>query len=174
MSLNVIIRETYEKKVPIDTANKQEALAHCERLYDLEQIVLDSSSFTDIEFVCYAPGEELAARLEQFLYSKVLVKELLKEHIRSCVVRIEDRIISVQSCDDGCDYSIYNAADMFLLDGGVYDEPGIFVYDCLGIIVKELASHTGYSDVVCGAVCDDSAVSLLTSEEYQRFLRMLN
>ena len=51
--------------------------------------------------------------------------------------RIEDRFITIQSVDEGYDYTIYDV-DGKELDGGVYDNPDISIYEAVNDIVEDL------------------------------------
>lgn len=46
------------------------------------------------------------------------------------------RYISIQSCTDGYDYSVFNA-DYRLLDGGVYDNPNISIHAALKAVMED-------------------------------------
>lgn len=50
---------------------------------------------------------------------------------------IDDKFVSIQTCDDGYDYSIYDA-NYKLLDGGVYDNPDISIYAALKDILEDI------------------------------------
>ena len=50
---------------------------------------------------------------------------------------INDKFVSIQTCDDGYDYSIYDA-NYKLLDGGVYDNPDISIYAALKDILEDI------------------------------------
>lgn len=52
------------------------------------------------------------------------------------VLQCNDFYLSVQECDEGYDYSIYDL-DYNLVDGGVYDDFDISVSDVLSEIVEE-------------------------------------
>ena len=52
-----------------------------------------------------------------------------------------DRIIGIQECDDGYDYSIMDE-NYREIDGGVYDNPDVDIRYALLDIVDALASHT--------------------------------
>ena len=50
---------------------------------------------------------------------------------------INDKFVSIQTCDDGYDYSIFDA-NYKLLDGGVYDNPDISIYAALKDILEDI------------------------------------
>ena len=50
---------------------------------------------------------------------------------------IDDKFVSIQTCDDGYDYSIYDA-NYKLLDGGVYDNPDISIHAALKDILEDI------------------------------------
>ena len=54
--------------------------------------------------------------------------------------KVANRIISIQECDDGYDYSIMDE-NYREIDGGVYDNPDVDIRYALLDIVDDLASH---------------------------------
>ena len=50
---------------------------------------------------------------------------------------INDKFVSIQCCEGGYDYSIYNA-DYSLYDGGVYDNPDISIHAALKDILEDI------------------------------------
>ncbi len=50
---------------------------------------------------------------------------------------INDKYVSIQCCEGGYDYSIYNA-DYSLFDGGVYDNPDISIHAALKDILEDM------------------------------------
>ena len=66
---------------------------------------------------------------------------------------IADRYVSIQSCTDGYDYSIFNE-QYKLLDGGVYDNPDISIREALQEVIVDLKEPTsmGENDVVKGNI----------------------
>ena len=50
---------------------------------------------------------------------------------------IDDKFVSIQTCDDGYDYSIYDA-NYKLLDGGVYDNTDISIHVALKDILEDI------------------------------------
>lgn len=53
---------------------------------------------------------------------------------------IADRFISIQECDEGYDYSIYDD-EYKLLDGGVYDDPDVLMQDVLSEIIEDILKN---------------------------------
>ncbi len=49
---------------------------------------------------------------------------------------VKDKFISIQTCTDGYDYSIY-CADYSLFDGGVYDNPDVSIHVALRDIIED-------------------------------------
>ena len=54
---------------------------------------------------------------------------------------IKDKFVSIQTCTEGYDYSVFDA-DYRLIDGGVYDNPDISIYAAL----KDVLEDFGLSD----------------------------
>lgn len=52
-------------------------------------------------------------------------------------VKVADRYISIQECDDGWDYSIYDTGYR-LLDGGVYDDPELSIREVFDDIFEDI------------------------------------
>ena len=52
-------------------------------------------------------------------------------------VEIADRMISIQECEEGYDYTIYGP-DYTEIDGGVYDNPDITIREALKNIIEDL------------------------------------
>lgn len=50
---------------------------------------------------------------------------------------INDKFVSIQTCDDGYDYSIFDA-NYKLLDGGVYDNPDISIHAALKEVLEDI------------------------------------
>lgn len=57
--------------------------------------------------------------------------------VEEMAVAIADRYVSIQTCEDGYDYSIFDN-DYKLLDGGVYDNPNISIHAALHEIIMDL------------------------------------
>lgn len=60
-----------------------------------------------------------------------------RDELEQMAVSIADRYVSIQVCDEGYDYSIYDQ-DYRLLDGGVYNNPEIPIKEALSDIVADL------------------------------------
>lgn len=58
-------------------------------------------------------------------------------------IRIADRYISIQECEDGYDYTIYGV-DYCEIDGGVYDNPEISIKGALEDILEDLKTSPDY------------------------------
>ena len=52
---------------------------------------------------------------------------------------VKDKFVSIQTCTEGYDYSIYHA-DYSLFDGGVYDNPDISIHAALRDILEEIGA----------------------------------
>lgn len=72
------------------------------------------------------------------------------EDVYEYAVQIADRLISIQECENGYDYTIYdlNYND---LDGGVYDDPDITIKEALDEIIIDL-KNGGYAEIVRGNI----------------------
>lgn len=74
-------------------------------------------------------------------FTRELAQERVLEHTQDepeqMAVSVEGRYISIQACEDGYDYSIYD--DYYrLLDGGIYDNPDISIYAALNNILEDI------------------------------------
>ncbi|MFR2050796.1 MAG: YodL domain-containing protein [Roseburia faecis] len=49
---------------------------------------------------------------------------------------VKDKFVSIQTCTDGYDYSVFDA-DYKLIDGGVYDNPDISIYAALKDVLED-------------------------------------
>ena len=52
------------------------------------------------------------------------------EELEQLAFSVGDKFVSIQVCDDGYEYSIFNA-DYILFDGGVYDDTEISIHAAL-------------------------------------------
>lgn len=52
---------------------------------------------------------------------------------------VKDKFVSIQTCTEGYDYSIYHA-DYSLVDGGVYDNPDISIHAALRDILEDIGA----------------------------------
>ena len=78
--------------------------------------------------------------------------------------RIEDRFITIQSVDEGYDYTIYDV-DGKELDGGVYDNPDISIYEAVNDIVEDLKQKPDTNGTK-GAITAESKLNPLNCEEF--------
>ena len=77
---------------------------------------------------------------------------------------IEDRYITIQSVDEGYDYTIYDV-DGKELDGGVYDNPDISIYEAVNDIVEDLKQKPDTNGTK-GAITAESKLNPLNCEEF--------
>lgn len=82
------------------------------------------------------------------------------------VFQIADRYIYIQEVYDGYDYTIYDA-DMKELDGGVYDNPDISIYEALEDIVDDIKQNPDTNGTK-GEITSDSRVIPLNLEEFEQ------
>lgn len=78
---------------------------------------------------------------------------------------IEDRYIFAQSVDEGYDYTIYDM-DGKELDGGVYDNPDISIYEAVNDIVEDLKQKPDTNGTK-GAITAESKLNPLNCEEFR-------
>ena len=52
------------------------------------------------------------------------------------VFSIKDKFVSIQTCTEGYDYSVFDA-DYKLVDGGVYDNPDISIHAALKDVLED-------------------------------------
>lgn len=48
----------------------------------------------------------------------------------------KDNYVSIQTCSDGYDYSIYGS-DYRVLDGGIYDDPDVSIFEALNNVCED-------------------------------------
>lgn len=77
---------------------------------------------------------------------------------------IEDRFITIQSVDEGYDYTIYGE-DFKEIDGGVYDNPDISIYEAVNDIVEDLKQKPDTNGTK-GAITAESELNPLNCEEF--------
>ncbi|MBB2181760.1 nucleotidyltransferase domain-containing protein [Lachnospiraceae bacterium MD1] len=77
--------------------------------------------------------------------------------------RIADRIISIQECDDGYDYSIMDE-NYREIDGGVYDNPEISIREALKDIIEDLKQNPDTNGAK-GNISMESELVLLDFDE---------
>ena len=73
---------------------------------------------------------------------------------------VEDRFISIQICDDGYDYSIYDE-NYTLLDGGIYDNPDV----CFRIATFDIIDNMLEDEKLCGSVSRESCFMRIDYEK---------
>lgn len=78
--------------------------------------------------------EEKSGNIAEFLEAATKYME------QELAFSIEDRYISIQEVYDGYDYTIYGE-DFKEIDGGVYDNPDISIYEALHDIVEDLKKN---------------------------------
>ena len=78
---------------------------------------------------------------------------------------IEDRYIFAQSVDEGYDYTIYDMEGKEL-DGGVYDNPDISIYEAVKDIVEDLKQKPDTNGTK-GAITAESKLNPLNCEEFR-------
>lgn len=77
--------------------------------------------------------------------------------------QIADRIISIQECDEGYDYSIMDQ-QYREIDGGVYDNPDIGIREALQDIVDDL-KHNPNTNVAKGNITEEAELLPLDFDE---------
>ena len=96
------------------------------------------------------------------LSQRLIRAEEYMEH--ELVFGIEDRYIFAQSVDEGYDYTIYDI-DGKELDGGVYDNPDISIYEAVNDIVEDLKQKPDTNGTK-GAITAESELNPLNCEEF--------
>lgn len=96
----------------------------------------------------------------------------MSEHIRETELafQIADRIISIQECDEGYDYSIMDKSYREI-DGGIYDNPDISIREALKDIVDDLKENPDFNGAKGSITTEDELVPLdydEVREEYDR------
>ena len=81
---------------------------------------------------------------------------------------IEDRYIYIQDATEGYDYIIYGS-DMKEIDGGVYDNPDIYIYEALDEIVADLREYPD-GNIVKGNVKEYSRLVPINLEEFEEMV----
>lgn len=81
------------------------------------------------------------------------------------VFSIGDRYIYIQDATEGYDYTIYGS-DMKEIDGGVYDDPDISIYEALDEIVADLWEYPD-GNIVKGSVRKDSPLVPVNLDELE-------
>lgn len=81
------------------------------------------------------------------------------------VFSIADRYIIIQDATEGYEYTIYNA-DFKEIDGGVYDNPDISIYEAVDEIVEDLKRHPDTNGTK-GSIEESSILVPLNMEEFE-------
>lgn len=81
------------------------------------------------------------------------------------VFSIADRYIYIQDATEGYDYTIYGL-DMKEIDGGVYDDSDISIYEALDEIVADLREYPD-GNIVKGSVRKDSPLVPVNLDEFE-------
>lgn len=81
------------------------------------------------------------------------------------VFSIGNRYIYIQDATEGYDYTIYGL-DMKEIDGGVYDDSDISIYEALDEIVADLREYPG-GNIVKGSVRKDSPLVPVNLDEFE-------
>lgn len=129
-----------------------------------------SLSVSDI-VVMKSEGEDKAFYCDSFGFTEI--PDFLQEHTLETEVAVEiaDRMISIQECEDGYDYTIYGT-DYKEIDGGVYDNPDITIREALKDIIDDLReSHYDattdmfYRTAAQGEIMQDSVAKDIDYDE---------
>ena len=102
--------------------------------------------------------EEQSGDLSQRL---IRAEEYMEQEL---AFRIEDRFITIQSVDEGYDYTIYGE-DFKEIDGGVYDNPELSIYEAFNDIVEDLKQKPDTNGTK-GAITEESKLIPLNCEEF--------
>lgn len=81
------------------------------------------------------------------------------------VFSIADRYIIIQDATEGYEYTIYDA-DFKEIDGGVYDNPDISIYEAVDEIVEDLKRHPDTNGTK-GSIEESSMLVPLNMEEFE-------
>lgn len=84
--------------------------------------------------------------------------------LEELTVSIADRYISIQTCTDGYDYSIYDEGYR-LLDGGIYDNPDISIREALHEIITDVKETM--LDSQAGAYFQEDEAAAIDYDELQ-------
>lgn len=82
-----------------------------------------------------------------------------QEEEKELAFRIADRIISIQECDEGYDYSIMDQ-QYREIDGGVYDNPDISIREALQDIVDDLKQNPDTNGAKGNITMEDELIPL--------------
>jgi predicted nucleotidyltransferase len=85
---------------------------------------------------------------------------------------IADRYITIQDATEGYEYTIYGA-DFKEIDGGVYDNPDISIYEAVNQIVEDLKQHPDTNGTK-GSIEESSVLVPLNMEEFEEAVEKHN
>ena len=88
------------------------------------------------------------------------------------VFSIADRYIIIQDATEGYEYTIYDA-DFKEIDGGVYDNPDISIYEAVDEIVEDLKRHPDTNGTK-GSIEESSILVPLNMEEFEKAVEKHN
>lgn len=103
--------------------------------------------------------EDKSGNIAEFLQQATIYME------SEMVFSIGDRYIYIQDATEGYDYTIYGS-DMKEIDGGVYDDPDISIYEALDEIVADLREYPD-GNIVKGSVRKDSPLVPVNLDELE-------
>lgn len=106
--------------------------------------------------------EEKSGSLTAFLQQAVYFME------SELAFSVADRYIYIQDATEGYDYTIYDS-DFTELDGGVYDNPEISIYEALDEIVGDLKKQPD-TDRIKGEITEESQLIPVNLEEFEEAL----
>lgn len=103
--------------------------------------------------------EDKSGNIAEFLQQATIYME------SEMAFSIGDRYIYIQDGTEGYDYTIYGS-DMKEIDGGVYDDPDISIYEALDEIVADLREYPD-GNIVKGSVRKDSPLVPVNLDELE-------
>lgn len=103
--------------------------------------------------------EDKSGNIAEFLQQATIYME------SEMVFSIGDRYIYIQDATEGYDYTIYGS-DMKEIDGGVYDDPDISIYEALDEIVADLREYPD-GNIVKGNVKEYTPLVPINLEEFE-------
>ena len=106
--------------------------------------------------------EDKSGNIAEFLQQATIYME------SEMAFSIEDRYIYIQDATEGYDYIIYGS-DMKEIDGGVYDNPDISIYEALDEIVADLREYPD-GNIVKGNVKEYSRLVPINLEEFEEMV----
>lgn len=106
--------------------------------------------------------EDKSGNIAEFLQQATIYME------SEMAFSIEDRYIYIQDATEGYDYTIYGS-DMKEIDGGVYDDTDISIYEALDEIVADLREYPD-GNIVKGNVKEYSPLVPINLEKFEEML----